>query len=173
MELILIRHGKAADNHPDGDFHRQLTEKGHIQSVNVADVLSAFGKLPDLVLTGPLVRARQTADAICRRAELGEPLVVPWLACGMLPQDALDELSGYRAFKRIAIVGHEPDFSTLVEWLLGAAGGTVEFKKAAVAGLQIEAPARLGRLLFLVPPIQIPSGTPDEIGFREGVRRIG
>ena len=152
MELMLIRHGKAEDVHGQGDYFRELTAKGQVQSRNVARLLLGMRRLPGLVLTSPLVRARQTADGICREAGLDLPLVVPWLACGMRADDALGELTGYCKFDRVALVGHEPDFSMLVECLLGAAGGTVEFRKAALACLWVDPPARLGRLQFLVPP---------------------
>lgn len=32
MELILLRHGKAEDVHPRGDFERRLVDKGHARS---------------------------------------------------------------------------------------------------------------------------------------------
>jgi phosphohistidine phosphatase len=75
-----------------------------------------------------------------------------WLACGMHPEEALHELAGFREFKRVAIVGHEPDFSSLIEWLLGAAGGSVEMKKGAIACVRIQPPSSHGALKFLIPP---------------------
>jgi phosphohistidine phosphatase SixA len=70
----------------------------------------------------------------------------------MDPQQALRELSSFGEFKQILLVGHEPDFSRLIEWVVGASGGSVEMKKGAVACLQVTPPARHGTLVFLIPP---------------------
>ncbi len=153
MELLLLRHGKAAPHgHPDGDFARALVEKGFEQSRQAARLLLATDRLPDLVLTSPVLRAVQTAETFCATAGLGPPLVQAWLACGMRPQDAASELSGFREFRRVMIVGHEPDFSSLIEWLLGTSVGGIEVKKGSLACVQCAPPARGGHMAFLIPP---------------------
>lgn len=151
IELILLRHGKAEDSHANGDFHRTLVEKGREQARRAGRILQASGRLPDLVLTSPLIRARQTADEFCQTAKLPGPIIQSWLACGMAPETAMTELAGYPDFRRIAIVGHEPDFSILVEWILGVTGGGVEFNKGSIACLRVTPPARFGNLLYLIP----------------------
>lgn len=152
MLLILLRHGKAEDINSSGDFSRNLVDRGHEQSRRAARLLKGAGLLPDIVLTSPLMRARQTAEEFCQTAEIPGAVIQGWLACGMSPQTALTELAAFRDFKRVAIVGHEPDFSQLVEWILGSRGGSVEIKKGAIAGLQISPPSQYGTLYFLVPP---------------------
>lgn len=152
MELIVLRHGKAEDSHPEGDFPRQLVEKGRRQSRDAALTLRSAGLLPDLVLTSPLVRARQTAEEFCEAAGLTPPIVVPWLAAGMSAETALNELVGFREFNRVAITGHEPDLSELIQWLIGARGGSIEMKKGSLACLRVYPPAKLGTLLYLAPP---------------------
>ncbi len=158
MDLILLRHGKAEDFHCGGDFARALLAKGREQSRSAASLLKAAGLLPDIVLTSPLIRARQTAQEFCETAGLPEAQTQNWLACGMRPETAMVELAVFSEFKRIAIVGHEPDFSGLVEWLVGAKGGAVDFKKGALACVRIDWPARQGQLLFLVPPRLVAHG---------------
>ncbi len=156
MELLLLRHGKAADHgHPEGDFARELVEKGYEQARRAARLLTAAGRLPDLVLTSPVLRARQTAEEFCKTAGLDAPLAQPWLACGMRAEEAASELAGFREFQRVMIVGHEPDFSSLLEWLLETGGGGIEVKKGALACIQCAPPARGGWLAFLVPPALI------------------
>lgn len=151
MELVLLRHGKAENAHPDGDFSRALVEKGRKQARRAAKLLKAAGMLPDIVLTSPLVRARQTAEEFCQTADIPGATLQGWLASGMTPENALKELAAFHEFNRVAIVGHEPDFSGLIQWLLGASGG-VEVKKGAVACLEINPPSRRGTLLYLIPP---------------------
>jgi phosphohistidine phosphatase SixA len=62
------------------------------------------------------------------------------------------ELVAFKDFKSVAIVGHEPDFSDFLQWLLGVNGGSIEVKKGAIASIQISPPARRGTLAFLIPP---------------------
>ncbi len=152
MELIVLRHGKAEDYHPSGDTGRELLEKGRIQSRDAGHLLQSSGLLPDLVLSSPLVRARQTAEEFCTAAGLPAPTVVPWLAAGMHPDTALNELTAYREFNRVAIVGHEPDLSELIQWVLGARGNSVEMKKGSLACVRVHPPSKHGTLLFLAPP---------------------
>jgi len=152
MELILLRHGKAEDTNRDSDFARVLVEKGYKQAIRAARLLKNTDNLPDIVLTSPLIRARQTADQFCETAEIPGPIIQGWLACGMVPETAISELAAFSEFARVMIVGHEPDFSTLVEWSLGVGGGSVDFKKGAIACLTIAPPNRNGILNYLIPP---------------------
>lgn len=152
MELVILRHGKAEDSNPAGDHGRNLLEKGRRQSRDAASLLKSAGLLPELVLCSPLVRARQTAEEFCGEADLGAPVTAHWLTAGMFPETALNELVAYREFGRVAIVGHEPDLSELIQWLLGARGGSVEVRKGTIACVRAYPPAKLGTLLYLAPP---------------------
>ena len=152
MELIILRHGKAeAHGHPMGDSARELIERGRDQARNAGELLKRSGKVPDLVLASPLVRTRQTAEEFCAAAEIGGPVIQPWLACGMRPVRAMAELSGFSEFQRVAIVGHEPDLSGLIQWLLGASGW-IEMKTGTMACLEVRPPSRLATLLYMIPP---------------------
>ena len=152
MDLILLRHGKAENHNADGDFSRALVEKGREQARRAAKLLKAAGALPDIVLTSPLVRARQTADEFCQTAGIPGAVIQGWLGCGMAPETAMAELAAFRDFKRVAIVGHEPDFSCFIEWILGSVSGSIDVKKGTVACLEITPPSRHGTLVYLIPP---------------------
>ena len=160
MNLLLIRHGKAEDHgHPGGDGSRALTEKGRLQTRKVGRFLQAEGLVPDLVLHSPLVRARETAEIVAEVSGAGGLVQEGWLACGMYPEEALRELAAYTAtMGTVAIVGHEPDFSGLVGYVLGAEGGYVRVKKASVILLTVEPPRRAGVLEFNVWPGMLPDG---------------
>ena len=99
-----------------------------------------------------MVRARQTAEGFCDAAGIDGPLEVPWLACGMGPESAVEELRAYTDFARVMIVGHEPDFSELICHLIGAGPGTVRMKKGGVALLRLYGSLNHGELRFLLPP---------------------
>ena len=161
MELILLRHGKAEEENPKGDGARALVEKGRKQARGAGLILKAAAGTPEIVLTSPLARAMQTAEEFCRAAELPGPVVQGWLAAGFVPETALAELAAFHDFKRVAIVGHEPDFSRLIQWCLGAYGAAIDMKKGALACLRINPPSRYGTLLYLLPPKLVKEETED------------
>ena len=152
MDLILLRHGKAENSNPQGDSARELVEKGREQARRAGRLLKTSKWRPEIVLTSPLVRARQTADEFCAVAGVPGAVIQGWLACGMSPETALQELAGFAEFKRIAIVGHEPDFSQLIQWVLGCSGGGIEVKTGSITCLRILPPSRNGTLVFMIPP---------------------
>lgn len=117
--------------------------------------MKRLDRVPDLVLTSPLLRARETAETFCDAAGIPGPVVQGWLSCGMDPETAIRELVAFSDFPRVAIVGHEPDLSSLIEWLLGCTGSSVEVKKGSMTGLIVHPPAWNARLLFHLPPAMV------------------
>ena len=151
MELLLIRHAKA-ESHCFDDAARVLTEKGCDQAHRVGAFLEKNNLVPDVTLASPLARARQTAEIFCQASGAEAPIVEPWLACGMRPASAMRELQAYAEFGRVAIVGHEPDFSYLAEWLLGSQSGGLHVSKASVILFSgVRPPAQSGFLEMMVP----------------------
>lgn len=154
MELLIIRHAKA-EPHALSDAERALTEVGREQAKKVGEFLSQSNLVPDLTLASPLVRARQTADILCEVSGAPSPSIEPWLACGMRPAMAIGELVGYRDFSRVAIVGHNPDFEYLAEWLLGGQCGGIHVRKASVIHFSHLNPPAQGAYLEMVLPVSV------------------
>lgn len=152
MDLILLRHGKAEDLNPQGDGARALVEKGREQARRAGTILKNARLLPEIVLSSPLLRARQTAEEFCTAANIPGPVLQGWLSCGCQPESLTSELTAFHDFKRVLIVGHEPDFSNFLQWSLGAYGASIQMKKGALACLRLSPPARHGTLTFLIPP---------------------
>jgi phosphohistidine phosphatase len=152
MDLILLRHGKAEASSPQGDAARALVDKGREQARRAGRLLKAAGLAPDIVLTSPLLRAVQTAEEFCQAAGIPGPVVQGWLAGGCEAETALVELTAFQDFKRLAIVGHQPDLSRLIQSCLGAHGSAIDIKKGALACLRISLPSRCGTLVYLIPP---------------------
>lgn len=150
MQLLLLRHGKAEDSSQGGDFSRVLEEKGHAQARHAARILVAADMLPDLVLSSPVVRAKQTAETFTDAAGMPGPIFLDWLACGMSPETALGELAHFPEFERIMIVGHEPDFSRLIRHCLGSSA-EIEIRKGSVTCLDLRPPSPRATLHFLIP----------------------
>lgn len=149
MQLIILRHGKAEAKGDKKDFDRELIERGFEQARKAGKLLKATGHLPGIVLTSPLVRAKQTAETFCEAAGIDGPIVQPWIASGMHPETALSELKAFAEHRRVMIVGHEPDLSDLIGWICG---GTVDLPTGSVAALELIPPTPKGQLVFLVPP---------------------
>lgn len=148
MNLLLIRHA-TADAHglSGGDFVRHLVEKGQEQSRRVGRFLKNHDLIPDMLLTSPVIRAKETADLLAAEG-CPKPITEPWLACGMRPEQAIAELKAYQEFTRVALVGHEPDFSALVEHLIGASPYSIRVKKTSLISIDL---GRHPRLNFSIP----------------------
>ena len=110
-QIYLIRHGLAEDRGdawPD-DAQRPLTDRGVSRVRKTARGLAAIGVAFDVILTSPLVRARQTADAIASVFEPRPPIVpTDALAPGGSYQALVAELEKTGRRTRIGLVGHEP-----------------------------------------------------------------
>lgn len=152
MTVLFLRHAHAEDEH-NGDFGRRLTPKGLQQSEKVGRFLLRNGLLPDLILSSPVVRARQTAEMVAQ--VLGLPLtIVEWLACGMKPGAVFENTAVLGDCPTVLLVGHEPDFSQAVSaWIGAPRPDAIEVKKASVTALDVFLHGREGaRLLYAVPP---------------------
>jgi phosphohistidine phosphatase len=155
MQLLLFRHGIAEDHGPDGtDASRRLTREGIEKTTEAARGLAKIADAPGVILTSPKVRAKQTADIVAEA--FGErPETLDALAEEDL--DAILRALAKRDEERILVVGHEPTFSRLVEFICtGQMRGSVEMKKAGCAcvelDLQRNGKAAHGKLQWLATP---------------------
>jgi phosphohistidine phosphatase len=168
MLLYLIRHAEAEELGTAGivrDFDRPLTAKGRAQARALAEALANRHLTVDAVAASPLVRAHQTATELLAVWEPGiRPVTCDELAIERLKPGKLSDFLAAlpargprlpsREEKAVAAVGHMPDLAAYLEWLLGAAPGTVHMAKASVACVRFEDnPARgAGELQWLVSP---------------------
>jgi phosphohistidine phosphatase len=148
MELLIIRHAIAFERDRDrwaDDASRPLSPAGVRRSRKAAAGLKELCKVPDLLLTSPLIRARETAGILTEVAGWPRAKIAPELKPGEGAPAVLTLLAKDRS-KRIAIVGHQPDLSALLTACLVKDGKTlpIEMKKNAVACLSFEASACIG-----------------------------
>ena len=126
MRIFLVRHAESAPGEPDE--LRTLTDAGRAAARALGERLAA--EQPDAVVCSPVLRARETAEAIARAAALtAEP----------------DERLGFAATagslraavagrgETVVAVGHQPNCSEIVLELTGrdvpfAPGGVVELE---------------------------------------------
>jgi phosphohistidine phosphatase len=151
MELFLLRHADASTEAASDDA-RRLSEKGIVQAGRIARFCEAHVIVPALILASPVRRAHETAQIVndVLRSEL---VTVRWLACGMRPETALEELRAYEKFERVMIVGHEPDFSVLIAHLLGLTSSeNFHVRKGSLTHLTVGGLTPRGaRLEFSIP----------------------
>jgi len=153
VELYLIRHAEAAPLGEGGisqDEDRPLTDTGKHQATRLADGLKRFGVALDLVLASPLVRARQTAEGMLENWGALPPALqlLDELAPGTKPRRLAkrlrlhanavapqsDDRGGTPTPKaRIALVGHDPDLTKFVGWVIGSRKCQLDLAKAGVA----------------------------------------
>ena len=155
MRLIIIRHAIAVERGtPDiADEERPLTRKGERLFRETARGLARIEKRPDVLLTSPLPRARQTAEIAAAAWGKIKPKKAGVLAGGSFAEVAgvLDKLPRDAA---AAVVGHEPDVSELLAAILGSKDAAAfTFKKGGVAVVEVAGPlGQGGVLLWSLPP---------------------
>src|SRR5579872_2373815 len=92
MELLIVRHAIAfardAKRWRD-DSERPLTMEGVKRARRAAAGLKRIAKRPSLVLTSPLVRARDTAGILTQAGGWPKPLECAALSPGGAPEDVL------------------------------------------------------------------------------------
>ena len=130
MLLFLVRHAHAEPGDPDET--RPLSERGRSEARVLAESLSKHATPPVSVVTSPLLRARQTADAIA--AATGAVLRVderlaPGASLELLREMAADEASP------LVAVCHQPDCSEIALELTGNDPG---FPPGGVAELTLD-----------------------------------
>ncbi|BAU11994.1 phosphohistidine phosphatase, SixA [Leptolyngbya sp. NIES-3755] len=158
MKLYMIRHGLAGQHgdYPNDD-ERPLTSEGKRKTEQVAKRLRELGLKFDLILTSPLVRAKQTAE-ILEAAHLTDDLKVEgYLAPSGDIQTWLSWLESWRnPEKTLALVGHEPGLSNWTELLIwGSVRDRIILKKAGAIGIEVPDGGTIlanCQLFWLTPP---------------------
>jgi phosphohistidine phosphatase len=128
MRLLIVRHAEAAAGNPDE--LRPLTSEGRERARALGVQLRQRGFVADAVVASPLLRARETAEAL----GLGKPEVDERLAPGATPFDLRDAAMGRG--ETVVVVGHQPDCSKAVAALAG--GDEPAFPPCAHALVELE-----------------------------------
>ena len=155
-QLFLIRHGVAeerGDAWPD-DAKRPLSEDGIERFQRSARGLARLDVWIDVVLTSPLVRARQTADIVASAFDPRPSIItIESLAPGGSYASLVADLEKLGRKTRIALVGHEPGIGELGARLIGSRH-SFEFKKGAVCRIDVDEipPVGPGDLRWFLTP---------------------
>ena len=152
-ELHLLRHAHAGD--PQGwngpDDLRPLSEKGEKQADRLGRFLASVGFEPDAIVSSPKVRAARTAAIVA--GHLGAKVALDPRLAGGLDLEAVEGiLADAGDPRRPVLVGHDPDLTDLVDFIVGPCGLTM--KKGAFIRIDTGRPLKPGggTLRWFVPP---------------------
>jgi len=153
MKLLILRHASAVPpGDPDvGDKDRPLTARGRKRFKKAVKGLSEITAAPDVLLTSPLRRARETAEIAGKAWKLA-PTEEPLLAGGS-PEALLAAIGAHPVDSAVALVGHEPDLSQFLAHVVGGVAERLPFKKGGAALVELDdGAAGAGRLIWFMPP---------------------
>jgi phosphohistidine phosphatase len=153
MRCYFLRHGPAVDagEWSGSDFDRPLTREGQERMTRAAKTIAALRPKIDVIVTSPLVRAKQTAAIVAQRLKLQDRLVEDArLGADFGPSRIAAILSDHRNADEVMLVGHEPGMSRTVGEIVAGAG--IVFKTGTLACVDVPDPAALvGELVWLIP----------------------
>jgi phosphohistidine phosphatase len=138
MEMLLIRHGPAANRNPrkwPDDAERPLTKSGVAATRRAFKGLARVHPPIQRVISSPAVRARETAEILRDELHLNAEVTF-WdeLAPDRPAGAILSRLNGNRRTDGVAFVGHEPTLGELIGVALtGDASPVVRLSKAGAA----------------------------------------
>jgi phosphohistidine phosphatase len=159
MNLYIVRHAIAAERGTPGyedDSQRPLTDTGIKKMKKITRGLEKLGVKPDVILTSPYVRARDTAKILADRFDMIDRI---YFSENLIPPGNFEalvfEIHEKYDLANVALVGHEPMLSSLISWLTsGAADARIRLKKGGVAYLSSDSLYQDGRatLEWLLTP---------------------
>jgi phosphohistidine phosphatase len=155
MEIYFLRHANAGrpNINREKDEQRPLDKTGIEQCQVMGGALASLGVKPDVIISSPLVRARETASIVADEIGHREKIV---LDNAMRPDaeysDFQQLLARYKSADAIMVVGHNPSQTEFLNRLLtGNSSEAIELKKGAVARIDMEA-RKPAVLKWIMPP---------------------
>lgn len=155
MKVLLVRHAAAMDKgeFSGPDLLRPLTDDGRTKAKAAFKALAGVYPAPQLIISSKAVRARETADIL--RECLGGPAVVetdllnPGADCKRF-RKALADLAPKHEY--VAVVGHEPDFSSIIGHACADGMLRIDVKKASCVEVDLNRSLGKGELKAVYPP---------------------
>jgi phosphohistidine phosphatase len=142
MEIYVLRHGEAEERETGlADRDRKLTAKGKKDLKEVLKIARKAEAAPDLILTSPLRRAKETATIAADILGCKSVVETRNLLPGASPEQIWSEISTDYKVDSILLAGHQPHLGSLIGLLLEAAI-MVDLKKGSL--VRIETHGKLG-----------------------------
>jgi phosphohistidine phosphatase len=142
MNLYLARHGEALATGGSiaRDADRPLSVRGEEEATMMGRVLSQICPALEMVVTSPLLRAVRTGEIMGNEIS-SHPIFTAsnLMAPGFRHKNLYDELVMLCGDGDVLAVGHQPDLSAFIAYLIsGANSATVAMAPGAVARLTVK-----------------------------------
>ncbi len=151
MRLYFLRHAIAQERQLGlSDAGRALLPEGIQKTERLAARLDEYKVAPSAIYSSPLVRAHQTAAIIAARLDI-DMHITDSLSPGFEVRALQALVDHHHSEDDIMVVGHEPDFSSTISYIIG--GGNIDMKKGALARVDLNSVHPLyGSLVWLISP---------------------
>ena len=150
MTLYFFRHGAAGP--ADAGDAQELTDDGRAMLAAAAPLWRRLNLRPGVIVSSPLPRARDSGAILADAIGAAPPVVDDRLAPGSSWADMARVLADHASERRVMFVGHEPDLSTAISVLTGAA--SVRMRKGGLACVELYGVPEpgAGELAWLLDP---------------------
>lgn len=155
--LYIMRHAKSSWADTDlADFDRPLNDRGQRDAPFMGNVMRDNGYAPDIILSSPAVRARETARLAKQGGSLDGDLVPDDRIYEASPQTLRQVIAEVNdKFTSAMLVGHNPGIEGFIRYLTGtlepmptAALAVVELNTASWSGVA----ATSGKVIKIIRP---------------------
>lgn len=159
--LYLLRHAKSSWDHPNlADFQRPLSDRGRKAAPLIGKAMRENGFIPEIVISSPAERAKQTAGLVAEAAGIGDVIRFNEIIYGAGTSEILDIVSALDdAVASVMLVGHNPTSENAVRVLTGE-DERMPTAALAVIDLEIgrwnEITPGCGRLRKILRPKELP-----------------
>ena len=161
--LLLLRHAKSSWDDPAlRDFDRPLSARGKRDAPRIGKALGERGPLPDLIISSPAARARETIEAVIKSTNIS---ISPQFDESIYGASSAELLSIIRRLPGegscALLVGHNPGFEDTISRLTGSPD---RMPTAALACMEFQVDDwedvedGRGHLLWLLTPKQLGGG---------------
>eukprot|EP01029_Cantina_marsupialis_P009729 TRINITY_DN225516_c1_g2_i2.p1 TRINITY_DN225516_c1_g2~~TRINITY_DN225516_c1_g2_i2.p1 ORF type:complete len:160 (+),score=17.28 TRINITY_DN225516_c1_g2_i2:103-582(+) len=114
-ELYILRHAqKDTINNYSYDYDVPLTKKGEIDAHTIGEKLKEKNISPDLIISSPAIRARETAEIVAKEISYDKNIMYNEVIYQAFLNEIIESISyTYDTVNSLMVVGHNPSLTAL------------------------------------------------------------
>ena len=155
MQVYIFRHAKADFGKKPHDDDPPLSKEGTLDAHSIVKLAADnLGFRPNVIVSSPLLRAKQTGEIASRDLGLKSEMVVDECLYGdRSPAEVLEFLSHCKKTDGVVLVSHMPLIFELLYDMIGGRG-EIELRNGSIACVEFKGNAAKGKgtLVWLVQP---------------------
>ena len=119
--LFVLRHAKSSWDNPDlSDFERPLNSRGLDTARFIGGLIYERRFAPQIIVSSPAKRAKQTAILVKELAEIGKPIIFDERIYEASPLALFNLIREFdEKYESVLLIGHNPGFEQIVRMLTG------------------------------------------------------